>query len=74
MVLYGVCPIYEEQRKLIDKYCFDKCGKILFGGLIDDMLGLLPCREKICPHEDARLKYGKVRNEVLYIRKLKGES
>ena len=68
-IIYALHPV---QQKLIDKYCFGICGKILVGGLIDDIAGaMFPCRQKKCLYEEKRLKYGKVNKEVCYIRKLR---
>ena len=69
-IIYALHPV---QQKLIDKYCFGICGKILVGGLIDDIAGaMFPCRQKKCLYEEKRLKYGKVNGEICYIRKLRG--
>jgi len=70
-MIFGICTI---QKELVKKYCFEECGQILIGGLDGgDMLGsLYPCNEKICPHEEKRLKLGKLDNgEIVYLRKLK---
>ena len=70
-MIFGLIPT-EKQLPLIKKYCFDKCGEILIGGLTDDIVGaVFPCNKKVCPYEEKKLKYGKVKNEVFYLRKLK---
>jgi len=70
-MIFGVCPMVEKQKIEIDKHCFGDCGKILLGGMIDDLLALLPCKEKKCPYEEKSLKYGICKGQIIYIRKLK---
>jgi len=70
-MIFGICTI---QKEIVKKYCFGECGQILIGGLDGgDILGALyPCSEEICPHEEKRLKLGKLDNgEIVYLRKLK---
>jgi len=59
------------QKKEINKYCFKECGKIIFGGMIDENLTLVPCNEEKCPYEEKRVKYEKSNGRVVWIRKLK---
>ena len=64
--------IHISQEDLVKKYCFDKCGKILFGGLIDKDIGFFyGCDENKCPYEEKRLNYGMVGYKKFYLRKLK---
>ena len=72
--LFAVSPFI--QKKLVDKFCFGSCGKILCGGLDCGPAGpCFPCREEICPHEKDRMKFGSVnfgrRKETVFIRALK---
>ena len=54
--LFGVSPLI--QKKEVDKYCFDICGKVLVGGLGCDETGpLFPCRQEDCPYEDKRTPF-----------------
>jgi len=61
------------QKELIDKLCFDKCGKICVGGL--DIMGgaFLPCDEKKCKYKEKELKLkGKLEDgDEIIVRKLK---
>lgn len=47
------------QEKEVNYYCFDKCGKVLVGGLDggDDVGPLFPCKVDDCPHEDKRTDF-----------------
>ncbi len=62
------------QKKLIDKYCFKKCGKILVGGI--DLMGghFVCCRESHCPYQEKLLDMGEVevfsKKEHIIVRKL----
>lgn len=67
-----IFALHPVQQELIDKYCFGECGQILIGGIVDTEAGaMFPCHEKVCKYEEKRLKFGKVNNEICYIRKLK---
>ena len=61
------------QEKLINKLCFDKCGKISIGGL--DICGgaFLPCHVKKCPYSEKEIKMiGKLKDrQSVTVRKLK---
>lgn len=64
------------QEDLITKHCFGDCGKAIIGGLVDDELGpLVPCRQEVCPHEDATMELGELENDgaayAVTLRKLK---
>ncbi len=70
-MIYGL--VCFAQKELIDKYCFKECRKVICGGLVNDLIGLMvPCREEICPHEDkASPVMGEVNGEPFKVRKLK---
>jgi len=67
-----IFAIHTVQKELVQKYCFDKCGEILFGGLMDKELGeFFPCDVDKCPFEEKRAKLGKVNDgREVWIRKL----
>lgn len=66
-----ICP-YGDQRKLIAKYCFNKCDKILFGALEGEYISGYSCDEQKCPYEEKSMKYGKISDgKVVWVRKLK---
>ena len=80
MTLYAMS--YGAQRKEVEHYCFDMCGKVLVGGEIDLSGGMFAtCREENCPYVidtadlgDNELEgpHGNKRVEHLIVRKLKG--
>ena len=59
------------QKDLIDKYCFDECGKICMAGLNICGGAFLPCNESNCPHmENEKELEGTVNGDKVVIRKL----
>ena len=74
-MLYALMFNHPEQEQLINELCFDRCGKIIIGWLMDDELGsLAPCREDSCPYEEKRMEFGTINNngkkETVWLRKL----
>jgi len=52
------------QEDLITKYCFGDCGKALIGGIVDDVAGpLIPCKQEVCPYEEATMEAGEFKSE-----------
>ena len=70
-MLFAISAMMQEKEA--KKYCFDKCGKILIGGLDDAEFGpFFPCREESCPYELKRtsVPMGEVKGEPVYVRRL----
>ena len=71
-----VFALHPVQQDLVDKYCFNKCGKISIGELVDKKLGaMFPCNEEKCPYEEKSMALGSTSNrQIVWIRKLKAEN
>ena len=75
-MIYGLLMEQPEQKKIIDKFCFGSCGKVIVGAMDGGSLGLLwPCRieSKDCPVFDREMAFGKIAGEPIALRKLKME-
>ena len=69
-----VFALHPVQKDLIEKRCFDECGKICVGGLNDKELGcMFVCCEENCPHQKdlAKKPIGTVDGKEVWIRGLK---
>lgn len=68
------CVSLGAQEKLVDKYCFGKCRKILSAGLVIAGGAFFVCREEKCPHEEKRAFLGEEivagKQEQVFARKL----
>jgi hypothetical protein len=76
--IYGLVYGIPGQAKIIDEYCFKKCGKIIVGGMTHELVGpLMICRtpKKQCPQFNREMDdpCGEVMGDPVYIRKLKEE-
>lgn len=72
--IYGLIIAIPEQDKLITKYCFGDCGKVICAGIDGEVFGpIFPCRQKECPHLDKEIDepIGDINGHPLFIRKLK---
>ncbi len=66
--------VWALQKAEIQYYCFDKCGKVIFGLVMDDELGgLSTCHEDNCPfvEKDMDEPFGEVKGCNAYLRKLR---
>ncbi len=68
--------VWAIQEDEIKHWCFDNCGKVIFGLLMDDELGgLSHCYETECPHLDKEMDepFGTIPgiDAECYLRKLK---
>ena len=72
MAVYIVCLSLQENE--IKDHCFEKCGKIIIGGIDYNNLDWCPCRTEDCPYLDRQLSVGNVPfdwgEEELILRKL----
>ncbi len=74
--LYGLVIGIPSQMEIINAHCFKSCGKIIVGGINDEMTGgLMVCRtpKEECPRIDKEMDtaYGEVMGDPIFIRKLK---
>lgn len=68
-IIYGM--VMGLQKDEIVAYCFETCGQILFGELVDDVIGeLAVCREENCDFEEGKIAFGEVDGEAVWLRKL----
>jgi len=67
--------VWTLQEKEIKHYCFDECGKVIFGLIMDDQLGGLSHYFEVdCPFLDKEMDepFGEVKGCNAFLRKLKG--
>ena len=65
--------VWGLQEAEIKRYCFDECGKVMFGLIMDDQYGgLSHCFESNCPFLDKEMSepFGEVQGCAAYLRKL----
>lgn len=68
-IIYGL--VMGLQKDEIVAYCFETCGQILMGALVDEVYGELGvCREEGCEFEAGRAECGEVDGEAVWLRKL----
>jgi hypothetical protein len=66
--------VWALQEKEIGCHCFDNCGKVIFGLIMDEQIGgLSSCHEEKCPHLEVEITepFGEVNGQNVYLRKLK---
>jgi len=67
-----IFALHPTQKDLINKYCFESCGRIIIGSLYDKEFGAMyPCREEHCEYEGGRAYTGESAEGKVWIRKLK---